>query len=150
MDYCCIIWGKGNTNYINNVCKLQKRIAKIILQQPQRSPSINLFETLNWLPFLDRCKYHTAVLVFKTLNNMAPTYMTELMTLSDNKIYNLRSRSRKDIVLWTRPKTNYIKDTFSYYGMNIWNNIPLNIRNANNLKCFKEKYKAYLDVHMSE
>lgn len=83
---------------------------------------------------------------------MAPTYMTELMTLSDNKIYNLRSRSRKDIVLWTRPKTNYIKDTFSYYGMNIWNNIPLNIRyvNVNNLKCFKEKYKAYLDVHMNE
>jgi hypothetical protein len=64
---------------------------------------------------------------------MAPTYMTELMTLSDNKIYNLRSRSRKDKVLWTRPKTNYIKETFSYYGMNIWNNIPLNIRNVNNL-----------------
>jgi hypothetical protein len=62
----------------------------------------------------------------------------------------LRSRSRKDIVLWTRPKTNYIKDTFSYYGMNIWNNIPSNIRNVNNLKCFKEKYKAYLDVHMNE
>jgi hypothetical protein len=70
--YICINWGsliKRNmfwylicvgfwSNYpINNVCKLQKRIAKIILQQPQRSPSINLFETLNWLPFLDTCKY---------------------------------------------------------------------------------------------
>jgi hypothetical protein len=77
---------------------------------------------------------------------MAQSYRTELMTLSDNKIYNLRSNSRNDIVSWTRPKTNYIKDTFSYHGMDIWNNIPLNIHYVDNLKCFKEKYVTTLDV----
>lgn len=43
-----------------------------------------------------------------------------------------------------------IKDTWSYYGMNIWNNLPTSIRNVDNLKCFKEKYITYLDVHMNE
>ena len=32
MDYCSIIWGKGNTNYINKIYRLQSRIGKIILQ----------------------------------------------------------------------------------------------------------------------
>jgi hypothetical protein len=79
-------WGKRNPSYINNVCKLQKRIAKIILQQPQISLSMKIFKALDWLPCLDRCKYHTAVLVFKTSNTMAPTYMTELMTIRQQNI----------------------------------------------------------------
>ena len=144
LDYCCVIWGKGNTNYINRVFKLQKRIGKIILQQPQRSSSQEIFKTLDWLPFQDRCKYHTAMLVFKTLSNKAPSYMTDLMTISNNKIYDLRSSSRKDIALYTIPKTKYVKDTFSYFSMKIWNDIPLNIRNLESLKYFKEQYKNYL------
>jgi hypothetical protein len=64
--------------------------------------------------------------------------ITERMTLSDNEMNN----SRKDILLRTKPKTNNIKDVLFYYGMNIWNNIHLNIHNVDNLPYEKNNNKA--------
>ena len=143
-DYCCPIWGKDNKTYINKLSKLQKRIAKIILKYPQLPQSADPLKELDWLSFDDRCKYHTAVQVYKIFNCMAPAYMNELLKTKHNKIYNLRSNSRNEIAFSIRPRTNYFKDTFSYYSMNIWNSIPLEIRKSMRLNTFKVKYKAYL------
>ena len=143
-DYCCPVWGKDNKHYINKIYKLQKRTAKIILKNPQISLTNEPLKELKWLSFQDRCKYHTAILVFKIFHNMSPAYMTDLMKIANNKTYNLRSNSRNEIALSTRPRTNYFKDTFSYYSMNIWNSIPLHIRKTKNIKQFKVKHKTFL------
>ena len=123
---------------------LQKRIAKLILNKPLRTPTAGLYKQLNWLSFTDRCKYHSAVLVYKTLNNMAPSYMTEVLAFSKNEKYNLRSSKRSDLVLKTRPHTNYLKDTFAYYSMTIWNHIPYDIRVSSTLQSFKYRCKHFL------
>ena len=41
-------------------------------------------------------------------------------------------------------KTNNGKKSFIYYGPYIWNNIPIEIRNSNNLNNFKNKYLEYI------
>ena len=73
----------------------QNRIARIILNKPKRSPTSELFEKLNWLKFSDRCKYHCAVLVFKTMYDMAPVYMSEILTFAKNESYNLNLSSTR-------------------------------------------------------
>lgn len=119
LDYCCHIWGKESRKSTSKVSQIQKRIGKNIYDMPLRSSSAHIFEKLKCLPFNDRCKYHTAVLVYKTLNGMAPSYMTELIILSNNETYNLRSISRKHICLSSIPRTNYLKDTFHYYSISV-------------------------------
>ena len=116
--------GKNNNRYVNKVHTLQKRTGKIILNKPMRSPSVGLYKELNWLSFSDRCKYHSAVHVYKTLNSMAPTYLSEILKCSQNEKYSLRSANRHDLVLNIKPRTNLIQNTFAYYSMKIWNNIP--------------------------
>ena len=143
-DYCCHIWGKENKTYINKINKIQVRIAKIILDKPLRAHSENIFAEIQLLSFNRRCMYHTAVLVYKTLNNMSPSYLSESLIVSNNSSYNLRSKSHRDIVLVSTPRTNYLKDTFQFYGMTIWNCIPPNIRNITQLNSFKTNYKKYL------
>ena len=106
-DYCCTVWAKNNNRYVNKVYMLQKRTAKIILNKPLRSPSVGLYKELNWLSFSDRCKYHSAVLVYKTLNNMAPSYLSEILKFSQNEKYSLRSANRHDLVLKIKPRTNF-------------------------------------------
>ena len=85
---------------------------------------------------------------------MAPIYMEEILTVSKNTFHNLRSEKHKNIIMPQRIRTNYMKDTFSYYGMTVWNNIPLKIRDANRLKTFKLMYKNHLlklqDSHHDE
>ena len=143
-DYGCLVWGKGTNSYVNKINSLQKRIAKIILGKSKRAPSTDLFKELKWLNFSDRCRYHSAVLVYKTLNNMAPSYMSEIVSFSENNLYMLRSITNKDLVLQTRPRTNYMTSSFSYYSRNVWNAIALEIRESENIKTFKIKLKQNL------
>ena len=144
LHYCCTIWGKDNKRYINKINMLQKRIAKIILNKPIRTPSEGLFKQLNWLSFSDRCKYHTSVLVYKVTNDIAPTYMSDILTFSKNQNHNLRSSMHNDLVLKRIPRTNYYKDSFSYFSMKVWNDIPVDIRLVTKIQTFKSKYKTYL------
>ena len=67
MDYCCHIWGKENKACINQIHKIQSRICKIMLDLPMRSTSKSIYEDLQIMSFDNRCMYHVAVLVFKTL-----------------------------------------------------------------------------------
>jgi hypothetical protein len=142
-DYCCTIWGKGNTKYVQKINKLQKRIAKLILNRPVKSHSSDLLKELHWLSFSDRCKYHTTLLVYKIFNNMAPIYMSELIAFCQNDSYSLRSTSRKDLVLQTKPRTNLYKDSFSYYSFKVWNDISMELRLLK-IQSFKRNYKNYL------
>ena len=144
MDYCCHIWGKGNNTYINKINKLQRRICKVMLDWTFKTKSTNIYDNLQILQFNNRCMYHTAILIYKILNSMAPSYLSDLVTVSNNVSYNLRSKSHRDIVLFSTPRTNYLKDTFKFNGMKIWNSIPYNIRNCNNISSFKTSYKKYL------
>ena len=42
------------------------------------TPSEQMFSELKWLPFPERVKYHTRVMMYKILNNMAPEYLRQL------------------------------------------------------------------------
>ena len=66
-DYCCAIWGTASKTNISQIAILQKRAAKIILQKPMRTPTRELFKQLKWLTFENRCKYPTAVIVYKCI-----------------------------------------------------------------------------------
>ena len=122
---------------------LQKRAAKVILQKPNRTPSKELFLQLKWLSFNNRCKYHTAILIYKCVNNQTPEYLNNIITFSQNHKYNLRSATHNDIVN-TKANTGYKKRAFSYHSMDIWNSIPIEIRMACSISAFKRQYKTHL------
>ena len=54
-NYCCTIWsGAKNAVNIDKIFKLQKRAARIILnEQSVMTPSIVLFNKLKWMPMPD-------------------------------------------------------------------------------------------------
>ena len=142
-DYCCTVWGKGNQSGISKIVNIQKRAARIILCKSYRTPSSSLFKELKWLPFQYRCKYYAALLVFKSINNQTPSYISDLLKFSTNDKYNLRSSTWKNLSQLT-PRTNYLKDTFSYYSREVWNDIPLTIRSVKSINSFKHLLKTYL------
>jgi len=144
IDYCCVVWGQTNIKYVNRIFGMQKRIARIILNKPKMTPSNILFRELQWLPFIDRCHYHIALLVYKTCNNMAPIYMNNVLKFSENESHNLRSESNKQLSLQIIPKTKYSKKSFTYISYRVWNSIPFSIKNAKSVSSFKYKYKTFL------
>ena len=142
-DYGCLIWSKANTVDIHRITKLQTRAARIMLNEHRDKSSYEMLRTLNWLAFPVRCKYFIGLLIFKAINNLTPSYISDLITFSSNNTYVLRSVAKRDIS-HNKPNTNYLKKTFSYSGMEIWNRIPTEIRNSQNINTFKGKFKSFL------
>ena len=85
----------------------------------------------------------TGLLVFKSLHDLTPSYISELICFSENVDYNLRS-NKKLAISHKRPNSNYLTKTFSYSSMEIWNEIPVDIRLTQNVNTFKLKLKTYL------
>jgi hypothetical protein len=96
-DFCCTLWENCSEE---GITKLQTRAARIILDAPFFTPTQQLFNSLNWLPFGDRISYHKLILVYKILDNKAPDYLKKLCIPSsetESHSRNLRSGSNNNL-----------------------------------------------------
>ena len=146
MDFCSIVWSNSNKTLIVRISKIQKATARWILMSRFDSHSAPLFKQLGWLTFEKRCQFHIAVLVYKGLHKLVPSYITDLIEITNPSNYNLRSVTNKNI-LYIKPKTNFLKQSFSYSCIKTWNDLPVKLRNSKSLTTFKKSMKAYLFIN---
>lgn len=140
MDYCYSVWG-NNRKSINTMNKIQSRVGKIISRNTiPRKDSNNVYK---WLSFESKILYQVAVLVYKGEICETPNYINQLLTVSRNSSYCLRSKTMRNLEI---PKfnTELFKQTFSYMSVKAWNALPIEIRKINNLQTFKKALKSHL------
>ena len=72
--------------------KIQNRAARIVTNSPFDASAAPLIQNLGWPTFSDLTRKETATLVYKSLNSLAPAYMTKLFTkYSDDRERTLLS-----------------------------------------------------------
>ena len=143
-DYGCLIWGGNTAAQTNRPLKLQKRAARIILRADIMTPSQSMFDQLKWLSFPKRFQYHASIMMYKSLNNLAPDYMIDHFNkVSESHSRNLRS-VENDLLMIPFSKTRYYDRSFAIQGAKQWNSLPINIRNAPSLNSFKHNVKMHL------
>jgi len=147
LDYCCTIWGNCSKDLLDSMLKFQKRAARIILNKDYDYPSDELFKELKWMKFSDRVTYKKSLLVYMSINNIAPSYLNDKFTLSSN-IHNRVLRSANNSELYVpKPRLEFSRKSLSYSGAKIWNGLPLYIREATTIQQFK---CLYLQWHFSD
>jgi hypothetical protein len=140
LDYCCTVWGRCSSNLEDKLIKFQKRAARIILDKGIDTPSSQLFSELKWMPFPQRVQFQTAILIYKSFNGLAPSYLKNKFQLTYD-ISNRNSRSTSINSLYVpKPSCELFRSSFIYSGSSIWNKLPLHIRNAPSLQSFKVLY----------
>ena len=70
--------------------------------------------------------------VFKTLNDLNPSFMKEVFTQN-----SIRDDTRLKLLVKTQRTKRYGTDSLRSLGPKIWNNLPTEIRGAENLSTFK-------------
>ena len=75
-----------------------------------------------------------ANLMYECINNLAPAYLCNLFAPRTPNYY---FRNAKKKLMLPKPKTDYLKRSFSYSGALLWNNFPEEIRTSNSLGFFK-------------
>jgi hypothetical protein len=95
-----------------------------------------MFQELHWQNFPNSVKYQQALLVYKSLNNLAPPYMRDMFQyVEDIGRTNLRSVSNHKLYA---PRAHHKSIRSS--GPKVWNNLEKEVRTAKSLRQFKQMY----------
>jgi hypothetical protein len=141
MEYCSIVWASSGTNFQNELLKLQKQAARLILDRPViGSNSKEMFSILKWLPIQYRIRYHLAITAFKAINKLLPTNICNFLTLAQNtNNHNLRSSTHNNFYMERRHPKSVITKIIK-----VWNELPPKLKVLRSLGTFKYQLKIYL------
>ena len=143
-----MIWDSCNVEHLQSILKLQKRAARIILDAERLTPSVVLFNNLNWLPFTKQSLIKRCTLVYKQVHdyiNFTPIYLNSLL-VRNWEIHNWATRHSNINLLC--PKYEWKTEggrTFTIRTIKDWNCMNANIRNNGSLASFKHNiFKSFL------
>ena len=97
--------------------------------------------------FLSRFVEMMYVMMYKTMNDLAPQYLQSLFS-QRHSAYNLRNSEGR--LTLSKPSANYRKRSFSYSGAILWNNLPKSLKNATSIEHFKRNIKKVADISDSQ
>ena len=87
--------------------------------------------------------------MYKCINNTALSYLSEMVISQLPHTRSLRSTNRGQLYI-TKSRTEFVHgDSFKSMGPCIWNTLPANIKNSNNIDIFKTRLKTHSFKHIT-
>ena len=134
-SYSPITWifcGKGNSTKLE---KLQERALRFVYRDTT-STYEEILKRGDFLPLsIYRLKF-LAIEVYKCINNLNPTYLSDLF-VHKNVNYELRDRHKLEQPKFNTKKYGY--RSFMYYGSKLWNLLPSDVKRSTSMYEFRGK-----------
>ena len=103
-----------------------------------------LLSNFGWLNVRRLIKLDLGVFVYKELYSLHPKRDETLSQELDNSHYNQTKSATSNNLFIPRGDTEGFQKTMSYSGSRLWNEIPAEIKRAQTLDTFKDKFKQHL------
>ena len=139
-SYCPLIWICHSRSLKSQIYRIHERALRIVY-----SDNFSSFDEL--LKMSNSVRVHhrniqlLAVEIYKALNKLSSSLMTELFQIKKTK-YDL---CKGNILISRNVKTVYYgTESISYLAPKIWELIPTDIKNCKSLNCFKSKIKLWV------
>ena len=142
MDYCNALFKNLNAYQIQSLQKLQNFAAKVVMNKSLYDHVTPCLIELHWLPVFYRIDYKIALMTFKCLNGLAPSYLCSLISLYKPS-RNLRSA---DKFLLKEIRTNFKtigEKCFAFSSPKVWNSLPITLRMEKSIDIFKKNLKTF-------
>jgi hypothetical protein len=139
INYASTVWCGASANQLKHLNSLHRRAAKIIVPDPTLTTDQKM-HALGFLPLQKQFSYNAALHMYKVHAELAPNYLRDVLKHSTD-----RYGSQKYILPLTR--VDIFKTSFSFYGPQIWNTLPAQIRGQKTVSGFKTQLRKYLLVN---
>ena len=144
--YGSMVWDNCSRDCTLRILKLQKRATRIILGMDKKTPSINLFNTLNWLPFYKESTIKRNILVFKRINSKyyVPEYLRSSLVRNCDLHNRVTRYSSLNLVCAKYKRETEGGRTFVVRTAKEWNALDIPLHSQNSVAKFKRELYAQL------
>ena len=114
--YCSSVWGSCGETKLLTLQKLQNRAARIVKNSGYGAPADAVIEKLNWPTIVEIIKRETATMANKSLNGLAPTYLSNIFSRNSTRdtVYLRYSETDLQVPLF---ETANGQNSFAYRGL---------------------------------
>ena len=144
LDYCNgLLYGLPDKS-INRLQSVLNTAARLVALKRKDDHITPVLKELHWLPIKFRIQFKILLLVFKSLNGMAPQYLSEKLNLRKNQGH--RSDDKKLLEIPKSRVISYGDRAFSIAGPKLWNDLPEKLRLCTDPEPFRRMLKTHLFI----
>ena len=111
----------------------------LVLSMPFQHAEASIYQ-----PQKSFSNYKILLFTFKCIYGQVPTYLSDLISIKSNSLYNLKSTGK---LLLDHPKGKMLTTlgarSFSAAAPKLWNELPVELHQATSLDSFKSRLKTY-------
>ena len=147
-DYGTSIWGCTSEHNLNKIQRMQNLAVRVIAGNFDyiNTRGIDLVKNLKLHNIRQRRDYFLTTLMFKAIHGLAPNYLCDNVTMNfDVNGYNTRGCDNMNVYI-PRPHKEIYRNSFAYQGAVLWNSLPPEIKESENLNAFKAGYMHLITV----
>lgn len=142
LDYCNALYVGLSQSLISRLQLIQNAAARFLTGTSRREHITPVLSSLHWLPVCFRIDFKLLLFVFYAINGLAPSYLSEILTIRD---HGRALRSSGQLLLEV-PSSRYKQwgdRSFAVAAPRLWNRLPPDIRTITDLSLFKSKLKTH-------
>ena len=137
IDYCDFIYNGTSGQNHETLQKMQNCAFRSILNVDKRAHTKDTHTSLNMDMLDTRRDKHTAIQIYKFLNDLGPTKCKSMFTYMHDYHSVVTRSSASDTLLLPKVNLSLCQCNIRYLGVKIWKKIPHEIQNAPSLESLK-------------
>lgn len=141
LDFCNSLYSSITQTTISRLQLIQNTAAQLLTRTKKRDHITPILASLHWLPVHFRIHFKILLIVYKSLHGLAPSYISENLTLYTTT-RTLRSSDRGMLAVPRSQKTKVGDWAFSVEAPRLWNSLPEAIRKADSVEALKKHLKT--------
>ena len=143
LDNCNSLLCGRPKHLLNRLRLIQNTAARIVTLSKRFDHITPILFKLHWLPLGYRIDFKILLLVYKCLNGLASTYLSELLRYTNGPRL-LRSSSQNFLAVPRARLKTYGDRAFSAAAARLWNQLPPELRGGTSVDQFRTQLKTYL------
>jgi hypothetical protein len=145
--YCSTVWSLKSKEPMNELLKLQKYAARIVLGKQPMTPSLPLFLQLKWIPLPLQFKINKILMVSKCLSGQAPAYISDKFK-KQTAVVTRTTRTSDSNNLFLPFHNCTLEKTFFISGAKLWNSLPSDVKLLASKSLLKKRLRTSILMRM--